>query len=139
MIERVYLDTSAIVKLVLDEPQSVLTHGVFTSAHFKATATISRVETRSAIARALRSARPRERGAALSKLAGIIDGLVFVAVDDQVIELAGRLAERHFLRGYDAVQLAAAMSVSIDDPAVLLTWDRQLTKAGLAEGLRCPA
>jgi predicted nucleic acid-binding protein len=47
---------------------------------------------------------------------------------------AGELAVRRALRGYDAVHLASALE-AMDAGGVLLTFDRQLASAALAEGL----
>jgi predicted nucleic acid-binding protein len=68
--------------------------------------------------------------------------------DYQVIEVtaalviqAEALAERHALRGYDAVQLAAALEVNAaylaagQPPVTLVSADLELNKAGLAGGL----
>ncbi len=58
-----------------------------------------------------------------------------------VIEQAAALAERHALRGYDAVQLAAALEANIERttaglaPLTLVTADTDLLVAGTAEGL----
>ena len=53
---------------------------------------------------------------------------------DEVVRHAGDLAERHALRGYDAVHLASALAAAADD-AVLVTWDDDLGRAARAEGL----
>lgn len=56
-----------------------------------------------------------------------------VGVDRELAQRAGALAAVHALRGYDAVHLATALA--IDDPEiVLVTWDRDLARAGLAAG-----
>ena len=51
-----------------------------------------------------------------------------IGVDAALARAAGDLAERHALRGYDAVHLASA--IAIDDPGlVMATWDRNLAAA----------
>ncbi|MBS1848625.1 MAG: type II toxin-antitoxin system VapC family toxin, partial [Actinobacteria bacterium] len=47
---------------------------------------------------------------------------------------AGRLAASRSLRGADAVHLASALAVGIDD-LVLAVWDRRLHEAAVAERL----
>jgi uncharacterized protein len=47
---------------------------------------------------------------------------------------AGHLAERHELRGYDAVHLASALDV-IAGEEPLVTWDTALADAARLEGL----
>jgi predicted nucleic acid-binding protein len=55
-----------------------------------------------------------------------------IGLDDTLARAAGELAERHALRGYDAVDLASA--TAIDDPdLVLATWDRDLASAAIAK------
>lgn len=54
-------------------------------------------------------------------------------VDLTLARHAGELAQRHALRGYDAIHLASALS--LDDPnLVLVTWDRDLSSAARAAG-----
>ncbi len=54
-----------------------------------------------------------------------------IGLDEALARAAGDLAERHALRGYDAVHLASA--AAIDDPdLVMATWDRELASAAVA-------
>lgn len=64
--------------------------------------------------------------------------LEFVDVDDELVRLAGDLAESHVLRAYDAVHLAAALSVAGQDLAVV-AGDRALLIAAEAIGLAVAA
>ena len=51
-----------------------------------------------------------------------------------LVDVAGDLAEALALRGYDAIHLAAALS--LDDPDVaLLSWDEDLRQAAESVGL----
>ena len=55
-----------------------------------------------------------------------------IGLDERLARSAGELAERHALRGYDAVHLASALA--IDDPdLVMATWDRDLATAAAAQ------
>ena len=47
---------------------------------------------------------------------------------------AGRLAQSHGLRGYDAVHLAAAIAIA-DDDVVFVTGDIDLAEAAMTTGL----
>lgn len=80
--------------------------------------------------------------------AALTDVKADFASDYQVIEVtadlitaASTLAEKHALRGYDAVQLAAALEVnavyvSVGQPSItLISADHDLNAAGMAEGL----
>jgi predicted nucleic acid-binding protein len=56
-----------------------------------------------------------------------------IGIDDALAQAAGELAERHGLRGYDAVHLASA--ISIEDAGLLTaTWDGNLAAAAVACG-----
>jgi predicted nucleic acid-binding protein len=58
--------------------------------------------------------------------------LAIVEVDEALAASAADLAEREALRGYDAVHLAAALTVACD---VLVSGDDELCEAGLRQGL----
>jgi predicted nucleic acid-binding protein len=56
-----------------------------------------------------------------------------IGIDDALAHFAGELAERHGLRGYDAIHLASA--ISIEDAGLLTaTWDGDLAAAVVACG-----
>jgi predicted nucleic acid-binding protein len=60
-----------------------------------------------------------------------------VDVSDAVVRRAGALAERHALRGYDAVQLAAALDVrGVELDLEFASFDGRLTWAAARERLR---
>ena len=64
-----------------------------------------------------------------------------LAVDNGLIEQASFLAEKHFLRGYDAVQLASALEVQKTrqtvgaSPIIFVSADNALNQAAQDEGL----
>ncbi len=66
---------------------------------------------------------------------------VSVEISESLIIEAARLAEKHALRGYDAVQLAAALETNAKRAArklpslTLLSADTDLNAAAIAEGL----
>jgi predicted nucleic acid-binding protein len=55
-----------------------------------------------------------------------------IGLDEALARAAGALAERHALRGYDAVHLASALAVD-DRDLVVATWDRALADAANAQ------
>jgi predicted nucleic acid-binding protein len=63
-----------------------------------------------------------------------LDWLTFERLDvtDSIVYFAGQLARTHVLKGYDAVQLAAALSTNIDK---MLTYDHKLARVATAVGL----
>jgi uncharacterized protein len=64
-----------------------------------------------------------------------------LAVDNLVIEQASLLAEKHYLRGYDAVQLASALEIQKTrnsfgaSSLIFISADNTLNQAALNEGL----
>ena len=53
-----------------------------------------------------------------------------------LLQQASQLADRHVLRAYDAVQLAAVLEIHASDPTLtLVSADVELNTAALAEGL----
>jgi predicted nucleic acid-binding protein len=63
-----------------------------------------------------------------------------VGIRAALVNQAMRLAERHFLRAYDALQLAAALQVhrrclSLGQSLTLVSADADLNAAAVAEGL----
>ena len=56
-----------------------------------------------------------------------------ISPDKDMLRHAGELAERHVLRGYDAVHLATSLTVSTDS-LLMVTWADDLAEAALAEG-----
>jgi hypothetical protein len=64
---------------------------------------------------------------------------VQVKVSQDLIRLAGDLAEKHALRGFDAIHLSSAISLMKSDvPVVFLCHDDKLQKASLREKLAQP-
>lgn len=53
----------------------------------------------------------------------------------QLVSGAANLAERHGLRGYDAVHLASALEIRDSEPIQMLTWDHDLADAAYVSGV----
>ena len=60
--------------------------------------------------------------------------LLLVGIDRPLAREAGELAERHGLRGYDAVHLASALALGAG--TTLVSWDQDLRHAAAQSG--CP-
>lgn len=97
------------------------------------------VEARAALARKL-----RERGLSRTDYRSLVDDLngdwedyFIVDVSDSVVKFAGGLAEKHALRGADAVHLASALSLrkQAGESVRFLCFDGRLTIAARKEGL----
>ena len=101
-----------------------------------ATARITYVEVRAAIAAGRRSRRisRRDATAARGELERFWPGVDVVELDESVAQGASGAAERHGLRSHDAIQLASALALD-DRDAIVLTLDQRLRQATLAVGL----
>ena len=100
------------------------------------TSWISFAETAAAIAAARRSRRLSRTTAksALRRLEGEWESVAALNADVHVCRSAGALAERHALRGMDAIHLASALLLATARP-IFVTWDAELRRAARAEGL----
>ena len=124
MPELLYLDSSALVKLVVDEPESLaLAHEL---AHWTqpVSSIIAEVEVHRA---ALRSGQSGDRADALLQRVWLLD------LDDPRRERALRIGSR-FLRALDAIHLASALSLG-DDLGAFCCYNRRLATDAEAAGL----
>jgi uncharacterized protein len=71
---------------------------------------------------------------AVAELDALHAELLIVGVDAVLAHDAGDLAEKHALRGYDAVHLASALALGAAD-TLMLTWDHDLNRAATDAGL----
>lgn len=128
-----YFDTSAIVKLFIEEPGSTTAAATWHASDVRLCCTVGYTETAAALARAARIGRID---------VDVVDGLVDVlddvwqrvtsfAVDERLARAAAAYALRLELRGYDAVHLAAAAEAG----ATLITADVALLASARAVGL----
>ena len=137
-----YLDTSALVKLYVEERGTSMVTGRVERAEAVATVRATYAEARAALARhrrerALTAAALRRAVRELDREWGTCN---VIDLTEPLIKRAGALAERHALRGYDAVQLAAALDVRAAGGDVeFLSFDAGLNRAGRSERLRVPA
>jgi len=141
-----FLDSSGLVKRYVSEAGTAWVRGVCDPSTDNALfiARITGVETISAITRRVRrgeSSLPDASLAITSLRHHLASDYVPVDVTPPLIERAMLLAETHGLRGYDAVQLAAALQVharsaSLGLPDItFLSADSELNAAAIAEGL----
>ena len=129
-----YVDTSTLIKLIVDEEGSERAELIWQSSDSVASARLVVVEARAALAAAARGKRlsADQLHAAETELAAFVDDLQLVEVNEELIESAAQLAETASLRGYDAVHLATALFVGA---AVLTSADRALCEAAERQGL----
>ncbi|MDZ4719332.1 MAG: type II toxin-antitoxin system VapC family toxin [Roseiflexaceae bacterium] len=137
-----YLDSSALAKRYLLEAGTLWVRSVVDPAASNViiVAEITRVEVAAALAarhRATGGTTRRERDDAIELLLQHCDvEYQIIAVDLNVVSRAVTLTQAHRLRGYDAVQLAAALTAAAILPGlVFIAADDDLLAAARAEGL----
>lgn len=132
-----YLDTSALVKLLVAEEGSDAVRAAAERAQALATSHLTWVEVHSALARMLAGGRLTRRVHArqLAAFAALWDDLAVVPVDEPVVARAAQLAQRHALRGFDALQLAAAVELLPAGELSFACWDERLNLAAARERL----
>lgn len=136
-----YLDTSALAKLFVVEPGAESVSRTVAQAAAVATHLIAYAEMRATFARAVRMGRVDV--VALRALTIEFErcwaSLDVLAVTEPLVRRAGELAERHGLRGYDSVHLAAVLalreSVASGAEVCFGVFDSKLRDAALVHGL----
>ena len=129
-----YIDSSAIVKLIVSEPESgalvetVRERGLVTSE-------IALAEVPRAIRRLLSGRQARERRAVEREFPRVLESLAYVPVDRPLLVRAGSFREA-YLRTLDAIHLASALAVDTDITAVV-TYDERQVEAAESAGLVC--
>lgn len=131
-----YLDSSALVKIVLDEPDSDVARHVWASGVEVATSRISHAELACALAAAVRLGR-HPSGATEDEIidgAFLRDRAYLVEADGDVVGSAAAIGVKHSLRGMDAIHVASVLGLRAFDP-LLVSWDHRQRRAAGAEGL----
>jgi predicted nucleic acid-binding protein len=130
-----YFETSAVVKLVVVEAETDRAGAIWDACDLALTSRLTYPETRAALAAARRARRlsTSELEGAKRALEERFEELDVVEVVPDIARSAGVLAEQHGLRGYDAVHLASALAIK-GGGLVLVTWDRDLARAGRSVG-----
>lgn len=129
-----YVDTSTLLKLVIDEDGSDRASTIWTSAGSVASVGLIIVEARAALAAAMRGRRltAAQHARAKQELNALLADLHIAETTEELIAEAAELAEAEELRGYDAVHLAAALFVGA---TILSSADSDLCAAGQRRGL----
>lgn len=131
-----YFDSSALVKLVIDEDGSEDAALLWDGADSVLTSRVAHPEVRAALAAAERGERLDAQAHLQAKAdwAELRRALRLVEVTAQLEHEAGNLAEQHALSGFDAIHLASALMIAAI-PVVVATWDGRLHQAAQAAGL----
>ncbi|MDO8388854.1 MAG: type II toxin-antitoxin system VapC family toxin [Actinomycetota bacterium] len=134
----VYFDSSAFVKLLLPESGRDVALDLWERAECAVSSRLASPEVFAALAAAARGGRAvREAASRLGDVWSIdIWAQVWpVALTERVERLAAACAQQFQLSGADAVHLASALVLD-DSSVVMATWDRRLSDAARAAGLR---
>jgi predicted nucleic acid-binding protein len=141
-----YFDSSALVKRYVTEHGSIWVRGLLAPAQRNQTYTVRITGAEIIAAVVLRSKAgvltPGRTQAVIRRFkVDFRDRLHVVEVTQPLVEAAMSLAERHALRGYDSVQLAAALTIHPARgaarlrPLIFVCADERLNEAARREGL----
>jgi hypothetical protein len=132
-----YFDTSALAKLVLAEPGSIVALACWEGAEDSFANVLGYLELRSSLDGARRGGRPAHGDPAMD--AALADELweeiAQVELGEEILASSVRLVVAHGLKALDAIHLASALMVAGGEPLALVSFDRRLRTAAHAEGL----
>jgi predicted nucleic acid-binding protein len=136
-----YLDSSAWVRLFLQEANYAAVRAHVAKAQDRICYELGYVEVRAALAAAHRARRIGDAAHEQVKAAFDVEWLKssVVRTDEVLIQRASGIAEYGALRGYDAMHLAAAERVRLGGfmDMELLSFDKDLVRAAKMLGIRC--
>ena len=122
----VYLDSSALVKLVVREAESSALRRYLRRRPRRVSCALARVE----VIRAVRPQGP----AARARARHVLERLSLLRLDDPLLDMAAKL-DAPSLRSLDAIHLAAAQALGAELES-LVTYDVRMTGAATDLGLR---
>jgi len=135
-----YVDSSALIKLHVEEAGSAAVEQALAQAETYTTSVLAYVETRSALARKRRdgSVTETEYANVVQTFEADWERLAVVNLTPALVRRAGDGAEEYGLKALDAVHLASALWLrdTSGSPTTFLCADRQLARAALAAGLQ---
>ena len=108
-----YLDTSSLVKLYVEETASADVKGLVGAAEVTGTSLIAYAEARAAFSRRFRenAFSHRDYNRLRSRFESDWKNYLSIHVTREIVGMAGDLAEKHSLRGFDAIHLASAVTL----------------------------
>lgn len=134
-----YLDTSSLVKLYVEETDSGKIRNISQKASVISTSKIAYAEARAAFAR-----KQKENGFSPRTLRTIVEDFnrdwesyFVIEITDGLIRSAGDIAEKYLLRGFDSIHLASAVNLrrKIGTEIYFSSNDTRLNKSAAEEGL----
>lgn len=133
-----YLDTSAFVKVYIDEPNAAAIRVAAEDADMLATSIVAYAEMRSACARRQRSGDLSIDDLDQIKSKSEQDWLEVevLLLDDRTVRRAGEFAESHRLKGFDAIHLASAEALrNAVGPITFACFDDELARGASSCGM----
>jgi predicted nucleic acid-binding protein len=129
-----YLDTSSLVKLYIEESGTQETESLVDGALLVCTSVIAYAEARSALARLHRERKlsDEEHEAAKADLDEDWPRFLAIEVTREIWKTAGDLAEKHALRGFDSLHLASFLHLAhanLGEPTKFSSFDDRLNSA----------
>lgn len=135
-----YVDTSALVKLYVPEPESGAVQALMGSAQVAAVSVVAFAEARAAFARKRRerAVNPKDYRRIVREFDDDWDHYFVVDVTEPLVKRAAQLADKHGLRGYDAIQLSSAIVLrdQSGEAVSFCCFDGRLLRASRREGLK---
>lgn len=133
----VYFDSSAFVKLVVEEHFSDVAAALWDGCDAAVSSRLAYPEVRAALAAAGRDQRVDVEALRQAEAAWEDYWAATRAVEltEKVAARAGQLAGEHGLRGADAVHLSSALAVGTGE-LLFAAWDRRLRAGAVATGIR---
>lgn len=136
-----FCDTSALLKLYINEAGSKSVKDRMTEAYAVAVCRIAWAEAHAALSRRAREVVEDAPVIEQAKAALALDWPHFlvIEVDQMLVERAGIYADTFALRGYDSIQLAAAFETGRIEhsPVCFACFDVRLNKAAGVLGMTC--
>lgn len=117
----VYLDTSALAKLVFPEPETPALSAWLAAWPDRVASSLAAVELGRLLSRSRASTSVRRRATV------VLSAVALLKLDEPVLEIAAGLRDP-LLRTLDAIHLAAALSLG-DTPEAFVTYDDRLARA----------
>jgi predicted nucleic acid-binding protein len=137
---KLYFDSSALMKLLINETGAEWAIELWHGPEQKFACSVAYAEVRAALAAAHRGRRISDNllFIAKRKFDLLWQELRVVTPDRELVHDAGELAERHALRGFDALHLASAVNMrtsAIDYDVLMVSWDADLATAARDAGM----
>ena len=131
----VYFDSSALIKLIVEEDGSDLAAALWDGCDAAISSRLAYPEVRAALAAAGRAHRldPADQSRAEAAWEEYWAATRTVELTESVSAHAGQLASRHALRGADAVHLASMLAVGGSE-TLFAAWDQRLRAGAHAAG-----